>query len=368
MATQSEADVVVLTALPVEYAAFRTHLRDVKRASDDAGTQYELGVIHGGTCRVALAEIGEGNDGAAVLSGHAIARFRPYAMFFVGVAGALHDDIDLGDVVVATRVYGFHGGKDDDDGFLTRPRVFDADNELLQRARFVARSVQGFRVHLGPVAAGEIVLNSRRTQLLQQLKRNYNDAIAIEMESAGMARAGHVSRVPVLTIRGISDHADGTKAMTDANSSQRIAARHAAQISAALVADLPIAPRTPAIPGIPPAAYYLALIASTGLSLPISHALVVPLLDLSDGIANDQASRRFLAAVKVASNGMNGTGVEGGPPQMRSPQDPYGVPSSLDVEAWLQLWNELAILVQTIASAKTLNSGKSSFPRLDEAA
>jgi adenosylhomocysteine nucleosidase len=57
--------VVVLTALSVEYAAFRAHLHDVERASDGAGTQYELGVINGGTCRVALAEIGEGNDGSA---------------------------------------------------------------------------------------------------------------------------------------------------------------------------------------------------------------------------------------------------------------------------------------------------------------
>jgi nucleoside phosphorylase len=103
--------VVVLTALPVEYAAFRAHLHDLNRASDEAGTQYELGTIKGGTCRVALAEIGEGNDSAAVLAGHAIVRFRPRAKFFVGIAGALRDDIDLGDVVVATRVYGYHGGK-----------------------------------------------------------------------------------------------------------------------------------------------------------------------------------------------------------------------------------------------------------------
>jgi adenosylhomocysteine nucleosidase len=65
MAMHNDAEVVVLTALSVEYAAFRAHLHDVERASDGAGTQYELGVINGGTCRVALAEIGEGNDGSA---------------------------------------------------------------------------------------------------------------------------------------------------------------------------------------------------------------------------------------------------------------------------------------------------------------
>jgi hypothetical protein len=156
---------------------------------------------------------------------------------------------------------------------------------LLQRARFVVRSIKEFRVHLGPVAAGEIVLNSRKTGLLQQLERSYNDAVAIEMESAGMARAGHIGRVPVLTIRGISDHADGRKAVTEANGSQRTAARHAADVSAALVADLPFTPGCAA----PRAAYYLALIATTGLGLPAGNAIVVPLLRLPDGTTIEHA-------------------------------------------------------------------------------
>jgi nucleoside phosphorylase len=337
MAMQIDAEVVVLTALPVEYAAFRAHLHDLNRASDEAGTQYELGTINGGTCRVALAEIGEGNDGAAVLAGHAIVRFRPRAMFFVGIAGALRDDIDLGDVVVATRVYGYHGGKVADDGFLSRPRVFEADNELLQRARFVARQIKEFRVHLGPVAAGEIVLNSRRTGLVQQLERSYNDAVAIEMESVGMARAGHVGRVPVLTIRGISDHTDGTKATAEGNGSQRTAARHAADVSAALVADLPFTPKNPATPVTPRAVYYLALIATTGLSLPISKAIVVPLLRLPDGITVEHAIRGLLTCAKTAPGRNDGACPGPCPPEMCMTRQLAGAPSSSEIDAWLQL-------------------------------
>jgi nucleoside phosphorylase len=333
MAMQLDAEVVVLTALPVEYAAFRGHLHDLKRASDEAGTQYELGTINGGTCRVALAEIGEGNDGAAVLAGHAIVRFRPRAMFFVGIAGALRDDIDLGDVVVATRVYGYHGGKDGDEGFLSRPRVFEADNELLQRARFVARQIKEFRVHLGPVAAGEIVLNSRRTGLVQQLERRYNDAVAIEMESVGMARAGHVGRVPVLTIRGISDHTDGTKATAEANGSQRTAARHAADVSAALVADLPFTPTSVT----PRTVYYLALIASTGLSLPISKAIVVPLLRLPDGITVERAIRSLVTCAKNTPGRNDGACLGPCPPEMCLTQQLAGARSSSEIDAWLRL-------------------------------
>jgi hypothetical protein len=86
------------------------------------------------------------------------------------------------------------------------------------------------------VAAGEIVLNSRDTPLAYQLKQNYNDAAAIEMESAGAAAAAHLSSsVPVLTIRGISDKADDRKSLSDAAGLQPVAAAHAAAFTAGLL-------------------------------------------------------------------------------------------------------------------------------------
>src|SRR5699024_429062 len=44
------------------------------------------------------------------------------------------------------------------------------------------------------------------------IRQTYNDAMAIEMEGAGVAQAGHLSGSPVAIVRGISDRADGTKA------------------------------------------------------------------------------------------------------------------------------------------------------------
>jgi nucleoside phosphorylase len=177
--------------------------------------------------------------------------FRPQALLLVGVAGALKDDINLGDVVVATKVYGYHGGNDEDDGFLTRPRAWDAPHELDQLARRIARmsswtavldaaSLQRLpTVHLKPIAAGEVILNSRVTPLAQQLHRTYNDAAAIEMESAGVASAGHLNRsLPVLTIRGISDKADGHKLHADAVGWQSTAAAHAAAFAIVLAGEI----------------------------------------------------------------------------------------------------------------------------------
>ena len=247
MRTQGGVEVVVLTALPVEYDAVRRHLHDRSRSAHWLGIEFEVGTLRGVEGRVAIAELGQGNIDAALAVGHAVEMFAPSAMLFVGIAGALHDDLQIGDVIAAVRVYAYQSGTVSDRGFLARPRSHDADRELEQRARVIARSYRerpgSPRVHFRPVAAGDVVLNSRTQPLAEQLKDNYNDAGAIEMESAGMVRACHVCRVPALVVRGISDRADGAKEIVDAAGSQPLAARNAADFAVAVIADYLAAPR-----------------------------------------------------------------------------------------------------------------------------
>ena len=43
----------------------------------------------------------------------------------------------------------------------------------------------------------------------QWLREHYNDAVAVEMEAAGVAQAGHLNDgLPAIMVRGISDYAD----------------------------------------------------------------------------------------------------------------------------------------------------------------
>lgn len=241
------AVVVVLTALQVESAAVRKLLQNIDVVRHATGTVFEVGEVRGGQ-HVALAETGETNISAAIVAERAIATFKPRAVFFVGVAGALKDDIRLGDVIVATRVYSYQGGKAVDGGFFARPRGWEAPHDLDQIARLVARARPWLdtpshgdgaaRVHFKPVAAGDVVLNSRVAPLARQLHQTYNDAAAIEMESAGAAHAGHLSNVPVLTVRGISDFADGAKENADADGSQKRAAENAAAFTVAVITEL----------------------------------------------------------------------------------------------------------------------------------
>jgi hypothetical protein len=143
------ADVVVLTALGLEYDAVRAHLTDTRQHTDANGTRYEIGMLRSGSPgRVALALIGEGNLAAA--TGRAIGELTPRAVLFVGVAGGLTDSVALGDVVVATREVARTGAM--------RPTV-----------------------HFKPIVSGEVVLDSRDSYLARLIAEHYSDAVAVDL-------------------------------------------------------------------------------------------------------------------------------------------------------------------------------------------
>lgn len=245
---QSADCAVVLTALDIEYAAIRAQLSEVTDVVRTSGTLYEVGHLRGarGPIEVVIAEIGKGTRGAAAHFERAISRFRPAAALFVGIAGSLKpESVRLGDVVVATKVSAYDGGKASDT-FLVRPEVFHPHHALEQVARLTARSKRWLeriddardpspRVHLDPIAAGNVLVDGDSSPLLELLKNNYNDSVAVEMEGSGFLEAARLGAdVPAGVIRGISDLTRG-KAATDAKGWQRVAARNAAAFAAELL-------------------------------------------------------------------------------------------------------------------------------------
>ncbi|HXT90549.1 MAG TPA: 5'-methylthioadenosine/S-adenosylhomocysteine nucleosidase, partial [Trebonia sp.] len=245
----SERPVVILTALDLEYDAVRGELRDLTTRVHPAGTRFEIGRLGPNGPLVALTLTGKGNLPAGTLTERAIAQFSPTAVIFVGVAGARQSNVALGDVVVATHVYAYHGATSEDDGTRARPRVWETAHNVDQTARHVARDggwlsrlpadASVSRVHFGPIAAGERVIDSRTSPDALWLREHYNDAIAVEMEAAGVAQASHLNdSLPMAVVRGISDPADGTKVAADRAGWQRRAASRAAAFALALAAEL----------------------------------------------------------------------------------------------------------------------------------
>jgi adenosylhomocysteine nucleosidase len=239
--------VVVLTALDLEYRAVRRHLTGIRPHVHPMGTRFEIGRVRGGSHQIVLALVGKGTHPTATIAERAMGEFDPAAILFCGVAGALWPSIGLGDVVVATHVYAYQGGTSEDDAFRTRPRVWEIPHACDQLARHLARDSGWARglegdppqVRFGPIAAGEVVLDSAVSPEATRIRDHYNDAIAVEMEAAGLAQAAHLRRnLPAVVIRGMSDHADGTKVATDGENWQSRAAAHAAAFAIALAENI----------------------------------------------------------------------------------------------------------------------------------
>ncbi|NEP14349.1 MAG: tetratricopeptide repeat protein [Symploca sp. SIO2C1] len=246
---------VILTALPVEYKAVRNHLIDLQEKEHPQGTIYEQGkfVAKGQEWQVGIAEVGAGNAGAAAEAERAIAYFQPNILLFVGIAGGIKD-VAIGDVVVATEVYGYESGKVGEQ-FFTRPKAGKSAYRLVQRAKFEARKgewlqrldsapVSQPRVFVAPIVAGEKVVTSRKSAIFQFLRESYNDAIALEMEGFGFLSAAFAHpNIPAVVIRGISDLIEGKNddSVESEDIRQAKASQHASAFAFEMLAKLDIA-------------------------------------------------------------------------------------------------------------------------------
>jgi nucleoside phosphorylase len=243
--TQKKA--VIITAIRCEYTAVRKRLKNHVEDTHHSGSVYEIGQF--ADWSVLIAEVGAGNDRAAAEVERAIEYFKPHVIFFVGVAGGVKD-VMLGDVVCATKVYGYESGKDNEN-FRPRPNVRNSAEALISRARAEGRKEdwrtgisvdldksRGPNVVVAPIAAGSKVVASTRSATAEFLGQVYSDAVAVEMEGIGFLTAADMTQSCLaMVIRGISDLID-KKSDTDAQGWQEAASDTAAAFAFCMLSKL----------------------------------------------------------------------------------------------------------------------------------
>jgi adenosylhomocysteine nucleosidase len=214
--------VLIVTALGVEFNAVKAFLNNPIKQR----TAENLIIIRGETLNtnisVSIVQVGYGNAAAAAETTRAIQATNPTHVFFVGIAGGLKEDVKIGDVVVADKMYSYSAGKASD-AFQPRPELYHPSYAILQEARHVVSEASWpnliklpanttprvFKAFVKPIVSGEQVVSSTKAETYSLIRQNYGDALAVEMEGYGFHTAftAHPS-IQNLVVRGISDLID----------------------------------------------------------------------------------------------------------------------------------------------------------------
>ncbi|MBK8565943.1 MAG: 5'-methylthioadenosine/S-adenosylhomocysteine nucleosidase [Saprospiraceae bacterium] len=242
-------NVALLTPILVEHNAIMAHLPALSEQMID-GNRYLLGSFEGKfhSFNVITHQSGSKNENTALATERIIRQFNPLIVILAGVAGGVKD-VEIGDLVIGTKYYGYEFGKVTPTGFAARPESGQYSKELLTLAQSVAgngnwrkraKNATESKVVFGAIAAGNKVIAATDSDAYRLLKQTYNDTTAIEMEAIGFGQAMQsYPSIRFLNVRGISDLLDG-KSKSDVGGSQELAAAHMAAFVFELLYQLDI--------------------------------------------------------------------------------------------------------------------------------
>ena len=245
----------VIGAMAEEVDRLHRHL-DAETVTEDAGRTYRHGRLDGQRVTVVQSRIGKV---AAALTAASLVRDHGVdAIVFTGIAGALHESLAIGDVVVATELVQhdlagppsmFVRGEiplldvvelPTDPG-MTATAVAAALDFIDHGLSAVAppEVLEGLgigrpSVHTGQVATGDEFIEG---ELKQVVRRRAPDALCVDMEGAAVAQVCHeLGGVPLCVIRAISDLASGTASIDFPRFLDRLASHYSYEILRRMVA------------------------------------------------------------------------------------------------------------------------------------
>lgn len=180
---------------------------------------------------IAYSKIGKVH--AAITASTMILHFGCQKVLFSGVAGALSEDLEVGDLLLASKLC-----QHDVDisafghplGFIPESSLYvETDSVLNDLARQIAKK-KGIALKEGIIASGDQFIHNMDKK--HAIVQNF-DAMCVEMEGASVGVVCHNFGVPFCIFRSISDKADGS---ADVNFDEFL--ESSAKVSAEFVRDM----------------------------------------------------------------------------------------------------------------------------------
>lgn len=203
----------IIGAMEVEVKELREMMEN-PQAQTVAGMTFYQGTIKGKEVVVVRSGIGKVNAG--ICSQILVDRYNVEGIINTGIAGSLKNEINIGDIVLATVAvqhdvdatgFGYPLGEIPQMGI----KEFPADEKLRTLAEECSRKANpDIQVFCGRVASGDQFISSKEKK--SWIRANF-DAYCTEMEGAAIAQAAYLNNIPYLVVRAISDKADDSANM-----------------------------------------------------------------------------------------------------------------------------------------------------------
>ncbi|MBD1370929.1 5'-methylthioadenosine/adenosylhomocysteine nucleosidase [Hazenella sp. IB182357] len=197
----------IIGAMDAEIVRLLENMDDVKQIHIQGNT-YHQGQL--ADQEVVLCKSGVGKVNAAICTQLLITQFKAKEIIFTGVAGAIHEDLDIGDICISSECQQ-HDVDASSLGFekgiipYQESSIFKADPELIRLAEEAAKSIPDVKVLTGKILSGDQFISNVKT--VENLYRAYN-GICVEMEGAAVGHVCSLANIPFVIIRSMSDRAD----------------------------------------------------------------------------------------------------------------------------------------------------------------
>lgn len=203
---------------------------------EKSGTTFYKGKI--GNTDVVLVQCGIGKVSAAICTQMLIDFYEPALIINSGVAGALSEDVTVGDVVIAVSAVqhdfdstAFGDPRGTLEIFGKKMIELPADEEISAKLFEAAKALEGTRAFRGIIATGDKFVADSQERL--SIGKAFS-ALACEMEGGAMAQVCVRAGVPFAILRSISDDI-GHNTTVDFNEFKVMAAKKTVDVLSAVL-------------------------------------------------------------------------------------------------------------------------------------